>query len=139
MPQEQFIAQKGIIVLNGKILLVKEAVSEEGTNPGLWDLPGGRLAFGEKPVDGLRREIREEVGLEVNVGPAIYLAEWRPKIENLQRQIIGVYLICRPITEHVKLSPDHAEYQWLTPVQAQALPLVTTLKEAIDAYLAYSQ
>ncbi|OHA89711.1 MAG: hypothetical protein A2741_02040 [Candidatus Zambryskibacteria bacterium RIFCSPHIGHO2_01_FULL_43_27] len=35
---------------------------EEG---GWWELPGGGLDWGENPIDGLRREIREEMGLEV--------------------------------------------------------------------------
>ncbi len=139
MPQEQFIAQKAIIEHNGKILLVKEAPNNEGTNPGLWDLPGGRIAFGEKPIDALRREVREEVGLDIEVERPVYLDEWRPKIENLQRQIVGAYVVCRAKSNQVRLSGDHAEFQWLNPRDAQQLPLMTTIKEAIDAYVEYSK
>ena len=35
---------------------------EEG---GWWELPGGGLDWGENPIDGLRREIKEEMGLDV--------------------------------------------------------------------------
>jgi 8-oxo-dGTP diphosphatase len=41
-----------------KFLIVQE-------ENGKWELPGGRLDFGESPDDGLRREIQEEMGLEV--------------------------------------------------------------------------
>lgn len=32
-----------------------------------WQLPGGKLEFGEKPQDSLKREIKEEVGFEINI------------------------------------------------------------------------
>ena len=55
----------GAVVLDaGRVLLV-----ERGQEPqkGLWSLPGGVLELGERLADGLRREIREETGLEIRV------------------------------------------------------------------------
>jgi 8-oxo-dGTP pyrophosphatase MutT (NUDIX family) len=43
---------------SGRFLLTKE-------DNGNWELPGGGLEFGEKPEECLRREIKEEMGLEV--------------------------------------------------------------------------
>jgi 8-oxo-dGTP pyrophosphatase MutT (NUDIX family) len=50
------------LVFNGenKILFIKE-------RNGYWGLPGGGLDYGEEPYDGLKREIKEEMGLEVSV------------------------------------------------------------------------
>jgi 8-oxo-dGTP diphosphatase len=50
----------------GNILLVRAA--PHLTVAGQWFLPGGGLENGEEPVDGLRREFKEETGLQVDVG-----------------------------------------------------------------------
>lgn len=52
------VPQKAIIEDGGKILLIKNKL-------GFWELPGGRLNFHELPLDGLKREIREELQLKI--------------------------------------------------------------------------
>lgn len=49
----------------GRILLARRA-GDPGK--GLWDLPGGFMDEGEEPLETLRRELREETGLEIEVG-----------------------------------------------------------------------
>jgi 8-oxo-dGTP pyrophosphatase MutT (NUDIX family) len=52
------VSIKALVVdSSNKFLLVKE-------ENGLWELPGGGLDFGENPHEGLRRELKEEMGLE---------------------------------------------------------------------------
>ncbi len=50
----------------GRVLLVRSEVLEVR-----WNLPGGGLDRGETLVEGLRREVREETGLEIEVGPLV--------------------------------------------------------------------
>lgn len=53
------IPQKAIIEHNGKVLLVRNSEAH-------WQLPGGRLNEGESPLEGIVREIKEELGADIN-------------------------------------------------------------------------
>ncbi|MBA2476254.1 MAG: NUDIX hydrolase [Actinobacteria bacterium] len=55
----------------GRVLLGRRARAPEA---GLWDLPGGFLEEGEHPLDGLRRELREETGLDAD--PLRFFGVW---------------------------------------------------------------
>ncbi len=59
-----YAAVKALVTDGEKFLLLKQDVGGEI----FWDLPGGRVQFGESPVDGLKREGREELGQELQVG-----------------------------------------------------------------------
>lgn len=50
------VSAKGVVLMGGKILLVRKI-------NGMWDLPGGRLEAGEAPEEALVREVREETGI----------------------------------------------------------------------------
>ena len=53
------VAQKALIEKDGKILVCR------GVGDKVWEFPGGRLHEGEAPVDGIKREIKEELGLDI--------------------------------------------------------------------------
>lgn len=42
---------------------------------GLWEFPGGSVEFGERLADALKREIREEYGVEIEVGPLLDVSD----------------------------------------------------------------
>jgi 8-oxo-dGTP diphosphatase len=58
------ISVKGVLIHDGRVLLL---LNERGE----WDLPGGRPDPGEDHRTALKREVREEAGLEVEVGAAL--------------------------------------------------------------------
>jgi ADP-ribose pyrophosphatase YjhB (NUDIX family) len=66
LPKVQRVAAYGLVLRDGKILLTRLAsrISAEER----WHLPGGGVDHGEDPRDALVREIREETGLDAEVG-----------------------------------------------------------------------
>jgi ADP-ribose pyrophosphatase YjhB (NUDIX family) len=74
LPTKRVIAQGRLRDEDGRILLCRLTYKKE------WDLPGGVVEVGEAPAAGLAREIREELGVEVEVGDLLtvnWLPAWR--------------------------------------------------------------
>jgi 8-oxo-dGTP pyrophosphatase MutT (NUDIX family) len=60
------VAQKAIIENDkGQVLLVQYPAGDPAA--GLWDFPGGRLNEGESSIEGIKREVLEEIGVEINI------------------------------------------------------------------------
>ncbi len=136
--QKLFPAVKAFIVHEGKILLLQESTQyEDGTNAGKWDVPGGRVNPGEKWDEGLLREIKEETGLDVNIGKPFAMGEWRPAPRGEQWQVIATFVECTPVGEAtVVLSQDHSAYQWLSPADVIILEnCATAINEVALQYV----
>lgn len=61
----------GVLVEEGRILLVRQSVNRDRD----WSLPGGRLEPGETLEQCLKREIKEETGLEVRLNRLLYVCD----------------------------------------------------------------
>jgi 8-oxo-dGTP pyrophosphatase MutT (NUDIX family) len=61
------VATKAIIIKDGKILMTRD-----NRDTVVWDLPGGRINVGESIELGLKREIMEELGVDINFNGVVY-------------------------------------------------------------------
>ncbi|MCL1902208.1 MAG: NUDIX domain-containing protein [Alphaproteobacteria bacterium] len=122
------VAVKAIIQKDGKVLALKRS-TRVGVVPGTWDIPGGRIDFGETPIDAIAREIMEETGLSVKIGTP--WSTWTFMIDNSDVQVVGVTMLAEYIGGEIKLSDEHLEYRWIDPSEFEHLPTDKSLKAKI--------
>ncbi len=63
-PERPVVGVGAVVCEAGRVLLVER---NQEPHQGTWSLPGGVLELGEPLAEGLRREIREETGLEIRI------------------------------------------------------------------------
>jgi 8-oxo-dGTP diphosphatase len=129
------IAVKAFIVDKGKLLIMRRR-DDEVHYAGKWDIPGGRLELGEDPVEGLRRETKEETNLDIEI---LLPIGTRNFTRDDGQRITMIIFLCRPLSGDMVLSKEqHVEYKWVDATKKEEHPswLVSTsenfLKYGLD-------
>jgi ADP-ribose pyrophosphatase YjhB (NUDIX family) len=109
-PREQRIAAYGLLVDHDEVLLVEGG--DDSDVPGRLFLPGGGVEHGEEPTETVRREFREETGLDVTVGEL--LGVWSEMIEASVRgvEIHSVSIVYEIESWSRELTPAHERVSW---------------------------
>jgi 8-oxo-dGTP diphosphatase len=123
-PGQPIVGVGAVIIQDGKVVIVKRRFEPLA---GQWSLPGGRLELGETLEAGLAREMLEETGLEIEVGPVVdvfdrILLDPERKvryhyvlIDYLCRPVGGVLLHGSDVAAAELVDPDDLERYRLTP------------------------
>lgn len=121
------VSQKALIRSPDEEFLVMQM------NESTWELPGGRMGAYEDPIEGLKREVREETGLSVVVEEPIHTAAWR---NDVGRGRYSVVYACEADEKSVSLSEEHIDFEWVSPTTARdSLLTVRIHQEAVDRLL----
>lgn len=102
-------AVKGIVTKNDKILLLQRNPKTRGEDN--WDLPGGLVEINEDEKETLRREIKEELGVEIKIKEKS--EKWIFFRLKDNKNISVQNYICEIINENIKLSAEHIDYRWI--------------------------
>jgi 8-oxo-dGTP diphosphatase len=115
-------------VRHGRVLLCHRS-PDRGWYPNVWDLPGGHVEPGEAAVDGLVRELREELGIVVQppTRPAFSVIETTDVV-------MQVWLVTEWIGEVENAAPDeHDELAWYAATDLDDLRLADDRYRALIA------
>ena len=124
MTAGRFTAMVGMLVWHrteGRYLLLRRSPTRDHA-PGQWESGSGRLEQGEGFIQALRRESREELGLDVRIecllGTAhFYRGETAPGDET-----VGVTFGCSvDDPSGLELSDEHSEHRWVTAEEASRI------------------
>jgi ADP-ribose pyrophosphatase YjhB (NUDIX family) len=113
-PAQPVVGVGGVIMQGGRVVLVKRRYEPLA---GQWSLPGGRLELGETLEAGLAREMLEETGLVVQVGPVVDVFDrilLDPERKVRYHYVLIDYL-CRPIGGVLSHGSDVAGAEFAEP------------------------
>jgi len=93
----------------GEFLLLRRSENSH-SNPGKWDLPGGKLIRGEPLEEAVVREVWEETGISIVPGEIAGYATF----ELPDKKVIAVVYDGGYLIAEVKLSDEHIEHTWIS-------------------------
>lgn len=113
-----------MILDDGRILLVRRSMPPER---GFWVVPSGRLEFGETWREAVRRETREETGLEVDVGEVAWVGE---VVEGHHHYAI-VDFFATVTGGELRAGSDAVEVRWVRLSDTTELPMPASMHELV--------
>ena len=129
------IVTAGIVCHQGRILITRRPGGSK--HGGMWEFPDGKLDPGESPSQGLRRELREELALEVETSDIFEVVyhryDWGP--------VLILAYLCLPLNTRVQ-NIQVSEHRWVRPEELSDFdilpadrPIIEKLQEKPGAFV----
>lgn len=118
--------------VGGKLLFLELASCK--SEAGAWGVPAGKIELDETPVQGAKRELLEETGIDISSENSFQLLGQlyisKPNMDYIYHAF-AVYLDKISI---IRLSSEHSSYTWVSMQETESLPLMNGAKQALDFY-----
>lgn len=110
-PLRPVVGVGGVVIADGRALLIRRG---HAPLEGQWSIPGGTLETGETIVEGIRRELAEETGIEVRVGDLIEVFEriFRDKDAKVQYHFVILDYLCEMAGGNTRAGGDVVDVAW---------------------------
>ena len=129
-PEHPIIGVGAVIVQAGRVLLVRR-----DTEPlrGEWSVPGGMLELGEKLRDGVRREVLEETGIEVETGEVLEVFDsiFTDALGRTQYHYVLVDYLCKPLSGEARAGSDVSDVRWVSADALAAMGLRESIEQVV--------
>lgn len=107
------VGQKVLLEKDGKVLMCRGKIDFKHMDK-RWDFPGGRLHTGEKPIQGLERELKEELGVEFEIGRPLFACITEDTPSGVPRYYVVFKAVLKnPNAEFVIAEDELSEIRWV--------------------------
>lgn len=106
MSQTFWVATKALITNDQNQILIIYKSDKDDVNPNDYDIPGGRLEFWEKAEEGIKREVKEELGIDVKMGKPSRI-RWFVKSDF---HLVGITFLATYLGGEIQLNFEHTNY-----------------------------
>lgn len=129
-PVRPVLGAAAVVVHDGRVLLIRRGHAPDA---GQWSIPGGGVELGEPIEAALRREIREETGLDVVVGDFLEIYE---RIERDDTGAVRFHFVildyrCTVAGGTLRAGDDAAEAAWADPADLDGYALADSVRRVI--------
>ena len=115
-PERPIVGVGGVIVDDGRVVLIRRRFEPLA---GEWSLPGGTLEVGETLEAGVAREMEEETGLQVEVGPVVEVFDriMRDDAGRVRFHFVLVDFLCWPVGGALAAASDVSAAALVDPLE----------------------
>lgn len=125
----QQVSVKGLLCKDGKVLVLLSP------KRGYWELPGGRMDFGETAEQAFQREMEEELGFKkVNLEKFINIWSFTSVRDEVKYHFIVLDFAVSTDESDIRLSEEHTEYKWVSAEEASGLKMREGHKKSIKKF-----
>lgn len=122
------------VEIDGDLLLLQCSPNKQ--EAGTWGVPAGKIEENESTMNGAKRELLEETGIDIplsNLHPLTTLYIRKPKIDYSYH----LFKVTMPAKPKIVLSSEHPAYMWASKKDLETLPLMVGAKEALETYRSF--